>query len=227
MKKYIFLVLIVFVLTSCEKEKNYLREGNKDFEEKHYAEAEDNYRKSLNVDSNYVKAQYNLANSTYKQNKEDLFNQSLLYYDKVLSKDSISDTAIRANTFYNRGNTNFKIAIFDSIEKGDRFNDGLKKAVEDYKQTLKINPQDSSAKYNLSLAMRLLKQNQQQNKQKQKKDDQKQEQKPKNQEQNKPKQNQDNQRMLEALKNNERNTLEKLKKEKDKKIINNRNNKDW
>lgn len=227
MKKYIFLVLIVFVLTSCEKEKNYLREGNKDFEEKHYAEAEDNYRKSLNVDSNYVKAQYNLANSTYKQNKEDLFNQSLLYYDKVLSKDSISDTVIRANTFYNRGNTNFKIAILDSIEKGDRFNDGLKKAVEDYKQTLKINPQDSSAKYNLSLAMRLLKQNQQQNKQKQKKDDQKQEQKPKNQEQNKPKQNQDNQRMLEALKNNERNTLEKLKKEKDKKIINNRNNKDW
>ena len=227
MKKYIFLVLIVFVLTSCEKEKNYLREGNKDFEEKHYAEAEDNYRKSLNVDSNYVKAQYNLANSTYKQNKEDLFNQSLLYYDKVLSKDSISDTAIRANTFYNRGNTNFKIAILDSIEKGDRFNDGLKKAVEDYKQTLKVNPQDSSAKYNLSLAMRLLKQNQQQNKQKQKKDDQKQEQKPKNQEQNKPKQNQDNQRMLEALKNNERNTLEKLKKEKDKKIINNRNNKDW
>lgn len=227
MKKLVFGILIIFIFTSCDKEKNYLREGNKDFEDKQYNKAEDNYRKSLNQDSTYKKAQYNLANSTYKQNKEDQYNQSLLYYEKAIAQDSIMDTSFTANTLYNRGNTNFKLALLDSIEKGEKYNEGLKKAVEDYKKTLKLNPQDTSAKYNLSLAMRLLKQNQNQNKQNKKQEDKNQQQKPKQQEQNKPKQNQDSKRMLEALKNNEKNTLEKLKKEKDKKVINSRNNKDW
>ncbi len=227
MKKLVFGILIIFIFTSCDKEKNYLREGNKDFEEKQYAKAEDNFRKSLNIDSTYKKAQYNLANSTYKQNKEDQYNQSLLYYEKAIAQDSIMDTSFTANTLYNRGNTNFKLALLDSIEKGEKYNEGLKKAVEDYKKTLKLNPQDTSAKYNLSLAMRLLKQNRNQNKQNKKQEDKNQQQKPKQQEQNKPKQNQDSKRMLEALKNNEKNTLEKLKKEKDKKVINSRNNKDW
>lgn len=227
MKKLVFGILIIFIFTSCDKEKNYLREGNKDFEEKQYAKAEDNFRKSLNIDSTYKKAQFNLANSTYKQNKEDQYNQSLLYYEKALAQDTIMDTLFTANTLYNRGNTNFKLALLDSLEKGEKYNEGLKKAIEDYKKNLKLNPKDSSAKYNLSLAMRLLKQNQNQNKQKKKQDNKNQQQQPKQQEPNKPKQNKDNQRMLEALKNNEKNTLEKLKKEKDKKVINSRNNKDW
>ena len=227
MKKLVFGILILFIFASCDKEKNYLREGNRDFEEKQYAKAEDNFRKSLNIDSTYKKAQFNLANSAYKQNKEDQYNQSLLYYEKALAQDTIMDTLFTANTLYNRGNTNFKLALLDSIEKGEKYNEGLKKAVEDYKKTLKLNPQDTSAKYNLSLAMRLLKQNQNQNKQNKNQEDKNQQQKSKQQEQNKPKQNQDSKRMLEALKNNEKNTLEKLKKEKDKKVINSRNNKDW
>ena len=227
MKKLVFGILILFIFASCDKEKNYLREGNRDFEEKQYNKAEDNYRKSLNQDSTYKKAQYNLANSTYKQNKEDQYNQSLLYYEKAIAQDSIMDTSFTANTLYNRGNTNFKLALLDSIEKGEKYTEGLKKAVEDYKKALKLNPQDTSAKYNLSLAMRLLKQNQNQNKQNKNQEDKNQQQKSKQQEQNKPKQNQDSKRMLEALKNNEKNTLEKLKKEKDKKVINSRNNKDW
>lgn len=229
MKKLVFGILILFIFISCDKEKNYLREGNKDFEEKQYAKAEDNFRKSLNIDSTYKKAQFNLANSTYKQNKEDQYNQSLLYYEKALAQDTIIDTLFTANTLYNRGNTNFKLALLDSLEKGEKYNEGLKKAVENYKKTLKLNPKDSYAKYNLSLAMRLLKQNQNknQNKQKKKQDNKNQQQQPKQQEQNKPKQNKDSQRMLEALKNNEKNTLEKLKKEKEKKVINSRNAKDW
>lgn len=227
MKKLVFGILILFIFASCDKEKNYMREGNKDFEEKQYAKAEDNFRKSLNIDSTYKKAQFNLANSTYKQNKEDQYNQSLLYYEKALAQDTIMDTLFTANTLYNRGNTNFKLALLDSLEKGEKYTEGLKKAVEDYKKALKLNPQDTSAKYNLSLAMRLLKQNQNQNKQNKNQEDKNQQQKPKQQEQNKPKHNQDSKRMLEALKNNEKNTLEKLKKEKDKKVINSRNNKDW
>ncbi|MPL66677.1 hypothetical protein SDC9_12364 [bioreactor metagenome] len=227
MKKLVFGILILFIFASCDKEKNYLREGNRDFEEKQYAKAEDNFRKSLNIDSTYKKAQFNLANSTYKQNKEDQYNQSLLYYEKALAQDTIMDTLFTANTLYNRGNTNFKLALLDSLEKGEKYTEGLKKAVEDYKKALKLNPQDTSAKYNLSLAMRLLKQNQNQNKQNKNQEDKNQQQKSKQQEQNKPKQNQDSKRMLEALKNNEKNTLEKLKKEKDKKVINSRNNKDW
>lgn len=246
MKKIFYLILILFVFSSCDKEKNYLRQGNKDFEQKQYSKAEDNYLKALAIDSTYQKAQYNLANSNYKKDKEDQLNKALLYYDKALAQDSINDSIFTADIFYNRGNTNFKLALLDSIEKTEKYEKGLQKAIEDYKGTLKINSKDSSAKYNLSLAMRLLQQNKNNSQSKQKQDKKKEEnknqdkQKPENkkdqdkkeEEGNQPqdykkKENKDKERMLEALKNNEKNTLERLKKEKDKNIQQNRNDKDW
>lgn len=242
MKRLIYFTLIIFALSSCDKEKKYLREGNENFEEKQYEKAEDNYLKALAIDSTYKKAQFNLANSNYKKDKEDQLNKSLIYYDKALSNDSILDTNFLADLYYNRGNTNFKLALLDSVQKDEKYDKGLEKAIRDYKNTLKINSQDSAAKYNLSLAMRLLKQNKNNNQNKQKKENkeqkkqEKQENKQKKEENqekdDKPqeyqkKQNQDKERMLEALKNNEKNTLERLKKEKDKNTQQNRNDKDW
>ncbi|MFA7082102.1 MAG: hypothetical protein WC135_05755 [Bacteroidales bacterium] len=246
MKRLFYLILILFVFSSCDKEKNYLRQGNKDFEQKQYSKAEDSFLKALAIDSTYQKAQYNLANSNYKKEKEDQLNKALLYYDKALDQDSINDSIFAADILYNRGNTNFKLALLDSIEKTEKYDKSLKKAIEDYKGTLKINSKDSSAKYNLSLAMRLLEQNQNnsQSKQKQekkeednknkdkqkpenKKDQEKEEEQDKNPQDYKKKENQDKERMLEALKNNEKNTLQKLKKEKDKNTQQIRNDKDW
>lgn len=235
------MILIIFAFTSCDKEKKYLRDGNKYFEEKKYSKAEDNYMKALAIDSTYKKAQYNLANSNYKKEKEDQLNKALIYYNKAVIQDSIKDTNFTANIFYNRANTNFKLALLNSVNKSEKYNEGLNKAIEDYKRTLKLNSLDTAAKYNLSLAMRLLKQSQNNNQNKQNKDkeNQKQQQKQKQQQEDKnkeednkqeqynKKQNQDKERMLEALKNNEKNTLERLRKEKDKNARQVRNEKDW
>jgi len=246
MKRLVYLILILFVFSSCDKEKNHLRQGNKDFEQKQYSKAEDSFLKAIGVDSTYQKAQYNLANSNYKKDKEDQFNKALLYFEKALTQDSINDSSFYADILYNRGNTNFKLALLDSTQKTEKYDKALKKAIEDYKSTLKINSKDSSAKYNLSLAMRLLEQNKNNNQNKQKqnkndkdnknqnkeKQDKKKDQEKKKEEESKPqeykkKENQDKERMLEALKNNEKNTLERLKKEKDKNTQQNRNDKDW
>lgn len=244
MKRLIYFTLIIFAFSSCDKEKNYLRDGNENFEEKQYVKAEDNYLKALAIDSTYKKAQFNLANSNYKKDKDDQLNKALIYYDKALSHDSIIDTNFLADLYYNRGNTNFRLALLDSIQKDEKYNKGLEKAILDYKNTLKINSEDSAAKYNLSLAMRLLNQNKNNNQNKNKKDKKEQENQEKQKQENKQnkkenqeqdnknqeyqkKQNQDKERMLEALKNNEKNTLERLKKEKDKNAKQNRNDKDW
>lgn len=211
MKRIIYLTLILFVLSSCDKEKNYLRDGNKEFKDKQYSEAETYFRKALSIDSTYEKAQYNLANSTYKQNKETQYGNAIMYYNKALAKDSIADTNFVANVLYNRGNANFKLALMDSASKSEKYNDGLKKAVEDYKKSLKLNMKDSSARYNLALAMHLLKQNKNnnQNKNKQKQDQQNQQQQQKQNQKDK-KDNKDNQ------KNNQQNQNQQNKDKNDK-----------
>ena len=89
MKKLVYLILVLLLFTSCDKEKNYLRQGNKNFEQKDYSKAEDNYLKALNIDSTYHKAQFNLANSNYKKNKEDQLNKAIMYYEKALDRKSV------------------------------------------------------------------------------------------------------------------------------------------
>lgn len=229
MKKLVYLILVLLLFTSCDKEKNQLREGNKNFKKREYNKAEDNYLKALSADSTYQKASYNLANTNYKRDKEEDYTKAINYYNKAISQNDINDSNFLADILYNKGNSNFKLALLDSINKSEKYNKALEKAIEDYKNTLRINSKDSSAKHNLSLAMKLLEQNisssQSQNKEDSKEKDKEEENKQKEvQEQNK---NQDKERMLEALKNNEKRTLERLKKDKFKDSKHIRNEKDW
>ena len=70
-KKIMLIFCLLAFLSSCDKEKNKLRDGNDFYQEKDYAKAEEQYRKSLVADSNYLKAQYNLANASYKQQNQE------------------------------------------------------------------------------------------------------------------------------------------------------------
>ena len=97
MKKIIYIALTVFVCFACSKEKNYLRDGNGEFRDKQYSEAETLYRKSLLVDSTYQKAQYNLANTLYRKGGEDKFKNALMYYGKVLAQDSTKNPLLIVN----------------------------------------------------------------------------------------------------------------------------------
>lgn len=248
MKRFMVLTLVAgLFLLGCDKKKNALRDGNESFGKKEFSKAEDFYRQSLANDSLYSKAQFNLANASYKQNNQDKLQTALKYYEQYLTNTPAKDTLHYADALYNMGNTYFQIAHLDSNINTPNYTSNLKKALENYKQTLRLNPQDTNAKYNLSLTRKLLKenenqnqnqQNQQQNQQNQDRRDQNQERKNQNQEREQDKndtpqpqrQNKDEKemkRMLEALKNNEKATLEKLKRKEDKQAQKKYIEKDW
>jgi len=144
-----------------------------------------------------------------------------------------------ADALYNAGNTLFK-------------QDKIEESIEAYKETLRLNPKDHDARYNLQLAKEKLKQqqqNQQQNPQQQNRDQQNKDQQQKNQNENKQQeqqpqnQQQDSQqqqqprqaeqnkipkeqadRILEALRNNEKEIQKQIRKREGTKI---RTEKDW
>lgn len=250
----LYLLAVVSLCCGCDKEKNALREGNKQFEKKAFDKAESAYRNSLAADSLYKTAEYNLAAASYKQGKNDKLLSAAKYYESYLLSLDHNDTLQTSACTYDMANTYFQISQSDSIKASEQSKLFLQKAAELYKQSLRLNPQDTNAKYNLALTQHLLKedeqqkndqqqqqqqdQNQQQNQQQQQQKQQQQQNN--NQNQDKNKQNDNRQmssgenkdkkqmeKMLEALKNNEKRTLNKIKRKEDASAQKRRIEKDW
>lgn len=250
----LYLLAVVSLCCGCDKEKNALREGNKQFEKKAFDKAESAYRNSLAADSLYKTAEYNLAAASYKQGKSDKLLSAAKYYESYLLSLDHNDTLQTSACTYDMANTCFQISQLDSVKANEQSRLYLQKAAELYKQSLRLNPQDTNAKYNLALTQHLLKedeqqkndqqqqqqqdQNQQQNQQQQQQKQQQQQNN--NQNQDKNKQNDNRQmssgenkdkkqmeKMLEALKNNEKRTLNKIKRKEDASAQKRRIEKDW
>ena len=176
---------------TIRKERNLIREGNKLYNYKRFAEAEVKYRQALGANPDSEIGLYNLAASLIKQaGKEDKLenrNSPIFKADSILNNlVAISkDPKLTSRAFYNLGNIAF------NEEKYDR-------SVAMYKDALRRNPDDDQARENLRLAQKKLQQQQQQDqdKDKDKKDDkqnQDQDQKQDKQDQNKDKQDQNKQ----------------------------------
>ncbi len=214
--KYILMIFVIFVLTMnsfSQNEKKFIREGNKQYYQKNYNDAEVNYRKSLLKDSTYLNGKYNLANAMYKQKNYD---EAARIYTNLLENEK--NLKIKPEVYHNLGN-----ALLQKKE--------YEKSIDAYKQALKYNPKDFDTKYNLSYARQMLRQEQNQknkdNKDKKDKKDDKKNQDPNKENQQKKQENKDQkqqeqkqvkkeeaERMLEALKNDEKKTLDKVKKQK-------------
>ena len=170
----IFILLSLLIPFSGFAQTNRLiHEGNQLYEQQRYKEAAIDYQKALKKDPNNVSGLFNLSNSLYQQKQYDSSRKFLESSEKAV-KDKGGKSAIN----YNIGN---------SYMAQQKYED----AVKAYKQTLRNNPNDVDAKYNLSYAEQMLKKQQQQNKdqqkqqqqQQQQKQDQKQDQKDKNDQQ--------------------------------------------
>lgn len=237
-KTYILLIvsaisLIIVNDSFSQEEKSYIRQGNKNYEKGKFADAEENYRKSLNKKSDSYKANFNLGDAYYKQGKyQEAINQFQMLSNKKTSDDTLS------KALHNLGNSYLKNYLSQpKMLANDSLNAEKEKmlsnSVEAYKKALKINPKDEDSRYNLSYASRLLQQQQKQNQQnkddkkkddKDKKDDKNKKDEPKDQKDENKQQppppqeekisKEDAQRLLDAANNEERNTQEKLKKEK-------------
>jgi len=195
MKKIIIFILLGFMTQFCEAQSVHklLRKGNKLYEDEKYDEAAEKYHKALEKEQTNVKGKFNLGNASYAS--ED--------YDAAIEQFSAAaeladDDAVKANSFYNLGNSYFKKAKEiqdDSGELGFGESEGkdqeaFKQSMEAYKNALRLNPNDDNAKRNLALAQRYIRRKQQQQQQQQQKENQQQQQQNQQQQEEQQQENQ-------------------------------------
>jgi tetratricopeptide (TPR) repeat protein len=209
-----FIVVFVFFFASfeCFAQKAEVKTGNTLYEQKKFAEAAKEYQSALAKDPKFAPSAYNLGNAMYQQKKFENARQVFNGATK-LSDDKQLNSA--AN--YNIGNTYLE-------EKK------WQEAIDAYKSSLRKNPQDEAAKYNLSYAQAMLKKQQggggknDQKKDQQDKKDQKENQQDKKDEkkdnQNKDQHNKDQQKPEEKDKQQPQPQDSKLSKEQADQLLN-------
>jgi tetratricopeptide (TPR) repeat protein len=151
----ILLVCMMLVMSPASHAQvtRHLQNGNSLYGQKRYKEAAVDYAKAVAKNPTYTPGLFNLGNSLYQQKQFDSSRKVMETTAKV-AKDKGSKAA--AN--YNIGNT------YMSQQKWED-------AINSYKHTLRNNPQDADAKYNLSYAEQMLKKQQQEDKDKKDKQD--------------------------------------------------------
>lgn len=149
MKRICLLLVLISSVSFAQKkekksttelpEKKIIRDGNDLYNQNNFKDAEEQYKKALEVNPNYEKANYNLGNAIYQQNR---FKEALPMYDLVTKTTESKLT--KAENFHNMGNVHMK---------GKEY----AKAIEAYKNSLRNNSKDDETRYNLALAQKLLK----------------------------------------------------------------------
>lgn len=221
-KIYIISLLLLGGIASVhaqqKTDRDYLRSGNKLYNDSLFIKAEVDYRKALDINPKSTDAMFNLGNALLMQQKA---KEAMEQYESVSKVEK--DKSKLAEIYHNMG------VILQSAKQ-------YPQCIEAYKESLRNNPKDDETRYNLALAQKLLK-DQQQNQQNQDQQQQKQEQKEDKQEQNQDQQEQEQknqqqqqqqqqqkqnknemskenaQQLLNAVMQDEKNVQEKVKKQ--------------
>lgn len=214
------ITLLVIALTSCliataQTDRQYIRNGNKLYRQKNFAEAEVMYRKALSANEDNALAMYNLGCALMMQQKD---SAAIVSYENA---SKIEKNPMR------RSKINHNIGVI--CQNHSMYDE----AINAYKQSLRDNPSDDETRYNLALCQKLRKENNQDNKQNQQdkqdqqdQQQQQQQQQNKNKDQDKDKQNQQQQpqpqqdqmskenaeQLLEAAIQNEKATQQRINK---------------
>ena len=221
-KFYILSLLLVAsavqVFAQQKTDRDYLRSGNKLYNDSLFIKAEVDYRKALEINPKSTDVMFNLANALLMQQKA---KEAMEQYESVSKIEKDKDKL--AQIYHNMG------VILQSSKQ-------LPQCIEAYKESLRNNPKDNETRYNLALAQKQLKdqqqnqqnqdqQQQQQQKQEEEKQDQnkdQQEQEQKDQQQQNQQQQQQNknemskenaQQLLNAVMQDEKNVQDKVKKQ--------------
>ncbi len=213
-------ILLLPLVTYSQGDKKFIRQGNREYEKEKYSDSEIAYRKALDKNNASADAVFNTGDALYRQKKfEEAGKQFSQNYD--MTDGSLKKSA----SLYNLGNS---LLMANKVAE----------SIDAYKASLKLDPDNMEAKYNLGYAQDLLKQQQQQQQQQQNQDQNKENQDNKDQQQQDQKDNQDQQqnqdkeqqqqqeqavskedaeRILNALANEEKDVQEKVKLAKAKK----------
>lgn len=217
-------ICLFFVYSSlqAQDEREYIRKGNRLYKKSEFAGSEGMYRRAQAQDRSTYDSGFNLGDALYKQGR---FSEAANEFNRV-SSGSEADSLKQAQSFYNLGN---------SLLKDQKFEESIRA----YINSLKLNPDNVEAKYNLAYAQDQLKKQEEQQKQQQQqdqqqdqkqdenkkdenKDDQKQKDDQQQEQQNQQGQDQqqpsisrdDAKRLLDALSANEKETQEKVQRDK-------------
>ena len=168
-------ILLFCILSACvaganaqRSDRSFVRKGNRMFQDSWFIKAEENYLKAVDMNPSLYEGNYNLGNAYTAQQKP---NEAVEQYRKtanalesrkkeLMDNPSASARELErckeelAKTYHNTG------VVYHMCEQYD-------KAVESYKEALRNNPLDDETRYNMILAQRMLKEQQQQQDQQQ------------------------------------------------------------
>jgi Ca-activated chloride channel homolog len=147
----ILIVILFFasaVLTFAQADKKFIRHGNHEYEKEKFPESEISYRKAIDKNKESADALFNTGDALYKQKK---YEEASRQFDSNYSMNE--DKKKKSASLYNMGNS-FLMA------------NKVQESIDAYKGSLKLNPKNMEAKYNLSYAQDLLQKQQQQQQQK-------------------------------------------------------------
>jgi len=196
------LFFLITAIANTQPVNNSIQKGNDAYRNNDYKAAVENYKDALQKDSTNNIARFNLANALQKQNET---GEAKKNYDEVIEESDVN--SLRSGSNYNKG-----IAY---LKEKDLLN-----AAASFKECLKQDPNDDSARENLQKALNELKKQQQQNQPQQKKQQPQQKQK---QQKNQPLNKDMMQQKFNELRNQEKQLQQKLQS----KTTANQPEKDW
>ena len=153
MKKRLLHILLLCVALSFSldavaqrmPERGLVRQGNRHFAKERYERSADSYTEALKHDSTSFEARYDLAGAMFRTERYAEAEEAL----KMVVVDSLQSAEDRAEAYFNLGNAQF------AQQK-------LQEALQSFRSSLILNPDDMEAKYNYAYTKKLLEQNQNQ-----------------------------------------------------------------
>lgn len=183
---------------STRAERRLVSEGNRLYKDHKYKEAAGMYEDALKENPTSASARYNLGISQIRQvtNPQDTSQTNRQLLDMGIKnltdvgRQATSHPGIAAKAWYNLGNLEFNVKEYE-------------KAINYYKDALRIDPDDENARRNLRIAQKQLKQQKQQQNQNQDQQKENQEkEKDKDKQQNNQEQNQQDKQQKQDQKEN-------------------------
>jgi tetratricopeptide (TPR) repeat protein len=143
--KFLLSILSIFLfhLLQAQEVNKIISEGNNAYKKGAYKNASELYKKALRKDNKNNTAKFNLGNALEKQNDG---TNAEKYYNEVAT--AANEASLKAEAFYNKGVTQV-------------LQQKLAEAIESFKESLKLTPEDNDARENLQKAINDLRKQQQ------------------------------------------------------------------
>ncbi len=141
--RYLLTIVVTLLTLSLSAqelpERSLVRQGNRAYNKNDFKKAVESYDKAHLAAPDSFDVTYNYANALHKD--EQYAKAEELYAG--INVDSLATDADRADLYYNLGNSQFMQQKYQE-------------ALESYKSSIRINPEDQEAKYNYAYTKKLL-----------------------------------------------------------------------